>query len=119
MMLITLAQAKAHLRVTHDAEDDQIAEFIEAASEAVVAYLKSGADEFLDTPGDPTPIQDSSGDVVDYDVPARVKAATKILVGALFRNRDSVNPDADGWREGFLPPAVTALLYPLRDPALS
>ena len=119
MMLITLEQAKAHLRVTHDAEDDQITEFVEAASTAVVAYLKSGASTFLDTPGNPTPIVDSSGDVVDYDVPAQVKAATKILVGNLFRNRDSVQPDADGWREGFLPPPVTALLYPLRDPALA
>jgi hypothetical protein len=120
MKLITLAQAKAHLRAESTAvEDDQIEEFVEAASAAVVNYLKSGADAFLNTAGLPEELTDTSGDVLEYIAPDVVKAATKILVGALFRNRDSKDPAADGWRDGYLPPAVTALLYPLRDPALA
>lgn len=121
MKLITLAQARAHVRVDHTVEDSQIEEFIEAASAAVVNYLKSGADTFLNTLGLPEEIwsADSPPVVADYIVPAEVKAAVKILVGYFFRNRDGNDPAADGWQQGYLPPPVTALLYPLRDPALA
>lgn len=120
MKLITLAQGKAHVRVDHDEEDGQIEEFIEAASAAVISYLKSGADDFLDSSGMPVEVlsDDSPAEVVSYVAPDAVKAAVKILVGALWRNRDSVQPASDGWERGYLPLAVVSLLYPLRDPAL-
>jgi hypothetical protein len=121
MKLITVAQARAHVRVDHQAEDAQLDEFVEAASAAVVNYLKSGADVFLNTLGLPEEIysDDSPPQVIAYAVPAEVQVATKILVGYFFRNRDGREPNADGWQPGYLPPAVTALLYPLRDPALA
>jgi hypothetical protein len=121
MKLITLAQARAHVRVDHTMEDEQIDAFIEAASSAVVNYLKSGADTFLNTLGLPEEIysSDSPPEVLDYVAPDEVKVAVKILVGYFFRNRDGRDPGADGWQQGYLPAVVTALLYPLRDPTLA
>jgi hypothetical protein len=121
MKLITLAQARAHVRLDHTIEDAQLEEFIEAASAAVVNYLKSGADVFLNTLGLPEEIfnADTPAEVIDYIVPAEVKVATKLLVGYFFRNRDGQEPATQGWQPGYLPTAVTALLYPLRDPALA
>jgi hypothetical protein len=43
-MLITLDQGKAHLRVTHDAEDTDIEAQIHAASALVINYLKDAAE---------------------------------------------------------------------------
>lgn len=120
MKLITLAQARAHVRVDHNVEDAQLEEFVEAASAAVINYLKSGADAFLNTLGLPEEIfGNSPAEVVAYAVPPEVQAATKLLVGYFFRNRDGREPDTEGWQQGYLPIAVTALLYPLRDPALA
>lgn len=122
MMLITLAQAKAHLRVDHDAEDEQITALIEAASGAVVNYLKSGADVFLNTLGLPEEIynDDSPPQVSDYAVPPEVKAAVKILVGELFKNREAQQDgEIGGHGYGYLPRPVVMLLFPLRDPALA
>lgn len=127
MKLITLAQAKAHLRVDHDAEDGQIEEFIEAASAAIIDYLKSGADVFLNTLGFPEEIYNDASppEVTDYVVPPQVKAATKILVGELFKNREAnVEGEIGGalgipHGYGYLPRAVVMLLFPLRDPALA
>jgi hypothetical protein len=123
MRLITLSQAKAHIRIDHDAEDVQIGEFIEAASAAIVTYLKSGADSFLNTLGLPEEIYDDSSppEVIDYLVPPEVKAATKILVGELFKNREAQQDGEIGgpYGYGFLPRPVVMLLFPLRDPALA
>lgn len=120
MKLITVAQARAHVRADHQAEDAQLEEFVEAASAAVVNYLKSGADIFLNTLGLPEEIYgDSPAEVIAYAVPPEVQTATKLLVGYFFRNRDGSEPNSDGWQPGYLPPPVTALLYPLRDPALA
>lgn len=127
MMLITLEQAKAHLRIDHDVEDEQIIAFVEASSAAVVNYLKSGADVFLNTLGLPEEIYngDSPPQVMDYAVPPEVKAATKILVGELFKNREAKQDGEIGGAlgiphgYGFLPRPVVMLLFPLRDPALA
>lgn len=120
MKLITLAQARAHVRVDHEVEDAQLDEFIESASAAVVNYLKGGADVFLNTLGLPEEIYgDSPAEVVAYAVPPEVQVATKLLVAYFFRNRDGREPIPDGWQHGYLPLAVIALLYPLRDPALA
>lgn len=111
MMLVTLAQAKGHLRVDFNDEDNDIELKIKAASAAVLNYLKSGADSFLDSSGDV--IEDSNGPIV----PAEVQAATLQLVGYFWKYRDGT--PAGAFQMGYLPPDVTALLYPLRDPALA
>lgn len=122
MMYVTLERGKQHLNMDHDQDDVLITAYIGAASEAVKNYLKSASpyeverdsndDPILDSSGDPIYATDSSGDkVVKYSV----QAATLLQLGFLYKDRDE---NSDGaYSMGFLPKPVTALLYPLRDPA--
>lgn len=112
--LVTLAQARAHLRRDEDdtGADSDLQDKITGASEAVLQYLKSGADAFLDTDGQV--LEDNSGSPV---VPGAVRSAVLILVGYLDRARDD-NPDG-AFEFNNLPKPVQALLYPLRTPTLA
>lgn len=123
MMYVTLEQGKQHLNMDHNLDDVLITAYIGAASEAVKNYLKSASpyeverdsndDPILDSSGDPTYVTDSSGDkVVKY----AVQAATLLQLGFLYKDRDENANEA--YEIGYLPKPVTALLYPLRDPAL-
>lgn len=123
MMYVTLDRAKRHLNMDHDQDDVLIEAYIGAASEAVKNYLKSASpyeverdsndDPILDSSGDPIYVVDSSG---DKQVKYAVQAATLLQIGFLYKDRDE---NADGaYDRGYLPKPVTALLYPLRDPAL-
>lgn len=105
VMLVDLDMAKERLRIDIDAEDDTLELLIQGASAAVLNYLKIDHDTY----------DDSNGDVVD--VPAEVQNATLLLVGILSRDRAGI--EMKDWELGFLPKPVIALLYPLRDPALS
>ena len=49
MMLVTLDEAKPHLRVDYDVDDELIESYIHAASEAVLNYLKDARYDFTDT----------------------------------------------------------------------
>lgn len=113
MMLVSLAQGKRHLRVILDDEDENadIELKIKAASAAVLNYLKSRADAFLDSSGYIE--YDSNDDPVG--VPENVQAATLLMLGYLYKDRDN-NAD-NAYQQGYLPAPVTALLYPNRDPA--
>lgn len=122
MMYVTLLRAKQHLNMDHDLDDPLIEAYIGAASEAVKNYLKSASayeverdsndDPIFDSSGDPIYAVDSNGDkIVRY----AVQAATLLQLGFLYKDRDE---NADGaYDMGYLPKPVTALLYPLRDPA--
>lgn len=112
MMLVSLASAKDHLRMDHSDEDNLIELYINAASGAVLNYLKDGADTFLDSSG----IVSLDSNLEPIGVPYEVQAATLILLGHFFKDRDE---NANGaFQQGYLPMPVTALLYPLRDPSL-
>jgi len=115
MMLVSLAKAKQHIRVDHTVEDDLITMYVHSASAAVLNYLKDGKDVFLDSSG----VIEVDSDDEPVGVPFEVSAATLIMVGYLYRNRDNNDGGtANGaFEEGTLPKPVTALLYPLRDPA--
>lgn len=122
MMYVTLARAKQHLSMDHDADDTLIEVYIQAASGAVKNYLKSASpyeverdsndDIIRDSSGDPVYVVDSAGDKL---VSFTVQAAVLLMVGFLYKDRDE-NPDS-AFDRGYLPKPVTALLYPLRDPA--
>lgn len=112
VMLVSLNQASAHLRRDTSDDDTDLTLKIHAASGAVLNYLKDGA-TFLDS-ADEVEV-DSFGDPVG--VPFEVQAAVLLLVGMFYMDREGVEPDI--WERGYLPRAVTALLYPLRAPALA
>ncbi|QQE90481.1 head-tail connector protein [Azotobacter chroococcum] len=124
MMYATLERAKAHLNMDHDEDDQLITAYIKAASGAVKNYLKSASpyeverdsndDPVLDSNGAPEYVRDSSGDKV---IRFEVEAAVLLMVGHLYKDRDE-NADS-AFEQSYLPKPVTALLYPLRDPALA
>lgn len=115
-MLVTLEQAKFHLRIDDSSsagndDDPDLALKIRAASAAVLRYI-GPVQDFLDSSGEP--IVESGGGTA---VPADVVAATLLLVGDLYKERDGKN-DAS-WEHGFLPLSVRTLLYPLRTPVIA
>ncbi|MDA8485158.1 head-tail connector protein [Pseudomonas resinovorans] len=122
MMYVTLARGKQHLNTDHDEDDSLIEVYILSASRAVKNYLKSGSpfaverdsndNPVLDSNGAPEYVRDSNGDKV---IDAAVEAAVLILLGHLYKDRDQNTENA--FEQGYLPKPVTALLYPMRDPA--
>jgi hypothetical protein len=113
MMLVSLQQARDHVRSDTMADDADLTLKIHGASGAVLAYLEDAAEAFLDTAGF-VPM-DSNGDPLG--VPYEVKAATLLLIGDFYSNRGE--DQSTNWTDpNYLPRAVTALLYPKRKPAL-
>lgn len=106
----TLEDVKRSLRIEPCVYDDDtlIEMLIETATGAVINYLKSSADQYLD----------SGGDAVDLaDIPAPIRMATIYLACVMYRSPDN---NDDGSFDGlYLPPPVVSLLYNLRDPALA
>lgn len=100
--LVSRDQVKRGLRIDTNDFDDELDIQISAASEAIVSYLKAGADGFVE---------------LGETVPDRVQQATIMLVGYLRKYVDA-DPDKD-FELGYLPKPVIALLYTMRDPALA
>lgn len=124
MKYVTLDRAKQHLNMDHDSDDTLIDVYISAASAAVKNYLKSASPYEVERDSNDNPVLDSAGQpefVVDSsgqkELSYAVIAATLLLVGYLYKDRDE-NPD-NAYEAGYLPRPVTALLYPLRTPALA
>lgn len=120
-MLVTLDEAKLHLRVDNDAEDDDITLKIEAASAAVLAYVEDSQYLFLDTGGDELDLFDTSTDQAAHRAKHLCRQATLMMLGEFYRSREpaatDVMPDRFGY--GYLPRAVVALLTPLRTPTIA
>ncbi len=74
--MISLDEAKLHLRVDQDVEDDAITAIITAATWATADYLNM-------EPAD-----------LDADAPAPVKAATLLMIGDLYENRERQSSQA-------------------------
>lgn len=112
--LVTTQMVKDRLHIEHTDDDGIIGGYIEAASAAVINYLKGSAAELL---GVDSPADYSDSPPTIANVPAAIATATIMLVGYWYRNPDS-DPDKD-FEMGYLPKPVMSLLYPLRDPALA
>ena len=116
---VSLAEAKAHLRVTHDMDDADIRLKLRAASGAIKNYMGEFSVYEPDRNADDDPLLDSNWEPVvagettgTKEVRWEVRAATLILMQKLYDQEYQFDP-------GHLPPEVTALVYPLRDPALA
>lgn len=117
--MITLEQAKAQLRVTHDAEDVQIQEMIDAATASILGYIKDHADTLTDTSG--TIPTDTSGAPL-VAIPADIQMACKLEVAHLFRNREGQSESKIPEQYGYGYPlcaAAIAKLYRYRVPTLA
>lgn len=119
-MLVTLAQARAHLRSDTDADDADLTLKIESASASVLDYLG----EFVPVDSQGDPIVDSQGDVLGIPDRAmkRIKQAVLLTVAYLYRERDGSQEYAvpTQWGYGYaLPQGATALLYSLRKPTVA
>jgi hypothetical protein len=98
--LVTLQQAKDHLRINHNNRDADIFEKVEQASDIVLTYLDERAVAGW-----------SDGTVA---VPGNVRAATLLVVGHLNRHLgDEMENDERLWE------SVKRLLVAFRDPALA
>lgn len=102
--LVTLQQAKRHLRVDHDDDDDAIAAYLMAATTIVVEYV----DRAIYGPLGAAP-DDDDGTAIRIAPP--ITAAILLLTGDMYEQRLSDAWDADG---AMLPKTVRALLAPYR-----
>jgi hypothetical protein len=123
--LVTIADARAHLRLDSTADDAWLAIFIPAISDAVARWLKdwwrlyvtevdANYAPILDSSGDQVPVVDTSG---NYEVKPTVRAAVLVELASQFRFRDGdgvAAVPADGGYGYTLCNAATALLSPLR-----
>lgn len=109
VMLVSLQQASDHLRRDTGDDDNDLILKVQAASGAVINYLKDGA-TFLETAVE----LDANGEPIG--IPFEVKAAVLLMVGYLYKERDG--DDGKSYEMGYLPRPVMSLLYPLRKPAL-
>jgi len=119
--LVTLDEAKAHLRVDHDEDDADIEIKIEAASAAILNHIGDAQYLFLDTGGDELDLEDTSTDQAAHRARHLCRQATLLMVGEFYRNREpaatDVVPERFGY--GYLPRAVVALLASLRTPTIA
>ena len=91
-MILTIEEAKAHLRIQHDEEDELIEGFIAQAQAVAEDYCRV---QFEDTAPEP------------------VRLAVLLMVSHYYENRD--NPDRQVYMTMRI--AFENLLYPYRDPA--
>ena len=122
--LVTIEQARLHLRTDSDADDAWLATMIPAVSGAVLSWLKqdwrayvaatdAAGDVILDSNGDPIPFEDSGGLVVK----PVVTAAVLVELGQQYRFRDGSDAAAvpSHWGHGYvLGAGATSLLSALR-----
>jgi hypothetical protein len=122
--LVTMEQARNHLRTDSAADDDWLEMMIPAISGAVLSWLKqdwrayvpetdADGDVIVDSNGDPIPLEDSNG----MTVKPQVMAAVLVELGQQCRFRDGSDAAAvpSHWGHGYvLGAGATSLLASLR-----
>lgn len=129
--LVTLRQAKDHLRIDTDDGDNDLNLKINAASNAVLNYIKrsgiayeyevdADGDPILDSAGDRIFIVDSAGDKIPLP---EVQSAVLIMLGLIYVDRDGQDFQRDERNltlgELQIPRTVKWLLDPLRCPTMA
>lgn len=112
--LVSIRQARHHLRVTFDETNTEqiydLEQKIQQASAIIFDYLKIPIPEQT-SPEEDSPTYDYWSSVPTA-IPYDVKAATLLVVSELWENREATTHDC-------LSPAVKSLLHRHRDPALA
>lgn len=103
MGLVTLQEAKDHLKPPGSIDDARILRIIKQATVIVLKYCKLELDAYQDSNLEPT-----------AEVPGDLTAATLLVIGSLYDNADGQNADKDP-----LSPAVKSLLHDTRKPTLA
>lgn len=112
--LVTLAQARQYLQMTHNAQDDVIVQCIRSASSSVMTYLKLDEHAYLNSDG----TMDLESETLGYyEVPEDIKAATLFYVNILFTDR--LGENVSQWEPGYIPTPVKNMLYQYRTPTLA
>ncbi len=113
MILVTLHQAKQHLKITSSDEDEDLERKVDDATAIVLNYIGRSTDATW------------TATIAAWDestVPGDVREAILRQCANLFQLRgDDSNKDRD-WsneRGGYLSPDVTSLLWRYRDPVLA
>ncbi len=99
-MIISLEEAKTHLRIEHDEEDEYLTGLILQAQAAAEDYCRVSFEPYLDEHGE------------EADPPEPVRLALLLFVGFYYENRDI--PDMTTYKAMRM--AFDSLLYPYRDP---
>ncbi|ALB71027.1 head-tail connector protein [Cronobacter muytjensii] len=104
--LVTVPQAKEHLRIDDDAGDADLTLKIQAGSAAILAYVQGSRDLVVN----------SDGALIEGEPLRRTQTALLMLLGWLDRNRGG--EEEEKLQQGELPFSVTMLIYDLRRPTI-
>lgn len=104
--LVTLEEAKLHLRIDDDYGDSDLTLKIQGGSAAILSYIQ----------GSRSLVVDDSGKLIDGEPLTRVQTALLVLLGYLDRNRGG--EEEEKLKQGELPFSVSMLIYDLRKPTI-
>ncbi|HAU4359688.1 head-tail connector protein [Klebsiella oxytoca] len=104
--LVTLEEAKMHLRIDDDYGDSDLTLKIQGGSAAILSYIQ----------GSRQLVVDGSGNLIDGEPLTRVQTALLVLLGYLDRNRGG--EEEEKLKQGELPFSVSMLIYDLRRPTI-
>ncbi|HAP81243.1 head-tail connector protein [Atlantibacter hermannii] len=104
--LVTLDQAKEHLKIDDDAGDADLTLKIQAGSAAILAYVQGSRDLIVSR----------DDKVIEGEPLRRTQTALLMLLGWLDRNRGG--EEEEKLKHGDLPLSVTMLIYDLRRPTI-
>lgn len=104
--LVTLDEAKMHLRIDEDYGDSDLTLKIQGGSAALLAYIQGSRDKVVA----------ENGDLIDGEALTRMKTALLVLLGYLDRNRGG--EEEEKLKQGELPWSVSMLIYDLRLPTI-
>ena len=104
--LVTLEEAKLHLRIDDDYGDSDLTLKIQGGSAAILSYIQ----------GSRSLVVDDSGKLIDGEALTRAQTALLVLLGYLDRNRGG--EEEEKLKQGELPFSVSMLIYDLRKPTI-
>ncbi|MGV3817529.1 head-tail connector protein [Citrobacter freundii] len=104
--LVTLEEAKLHLRIDDDYGDSDLTLKIQGGSAAILSCIQESRELVVD----------KSGNLIDGEPLTRVQTALLVLLGYLDRNRGG--KEEEKLKQGELPFSVSMLIYDLRKPTI-